>query len=303
MISYKNNNYTVNLYFDGTKERIFDETPDPFFPESIDCKITNYCDAKCSFCHEESTIYGQHGDVNKLLSVLSELPAGIEIAIGGGSAQSHPQFNFFVESLANAGLIANLTINQKHLGQDFDKLKDLIINKKIYGVGISYNSSSYIEDIKKYLEISDNIVFHFILGINKLEDIDYLNNVCSSMGKKCKILFLGYKHFGFGINYYVKNSNIESNKKKWYQHLGKYFSNQNLVLSFDNLAIDQLNVKRFFTKEGWDIFYMGDEFTHSMYIDGVNQQYAPTSTESKINRVSFDEMTLINYFNKYRKRI
>lgn len=298
--SYKNGNYFVKIYDDGTKERIFDNTPEPEFPESIDCKITNFCDAKCSFCHESSTTDGVHGDINKIIEVFNDLPSGVEIAIGGGAAQSHPQFEYFVKTLSDKGLIPNLTINQKHISRDFDILKPLIENKNIYGVGISYNSNHYLKDIEKYLEISDNIVFHMILGINKLSDIDDLNSLCNKFNKKCKVLLLGYKNFGFGINYYLKNSTIESNKKQWYMYLPKYFNSN--VISFDNLAIQQLNVKRFFTKEGWDCFYMGDEFTHSMYVDGVEQKYSPSSTVDKSKRVSFDDMSLLSYFSNYRSR-
>lgn len=302
MISYNNGNYLVKIYSDGTKERIYEGTAEPDFPESIDCKITNYCDAKCSFCHEGSTIEGVHGDIDVLLNTLNILPPGVEIAIGGGSAQSHPDFSKFVKTLSDRQLIPNLTINQKHLNKDFELLKPLIINKNIYGVGISYTSESYIEDIKKYLEISDNIVFHFILGINKIQDMYILNNICLSMNKKFKVLLLGYKHFGFGINYYIKNKNIDSNIKKWYQQLSKFFKEKNMVISFDNLAISQLKLKRFFTEEGWNKFYMGDEFTHSMYIDGVEQTYAPSSTEDKANRKSFQDMDLVTYFKTYRKK-
>ena len=42
---YQNGNYVVKLYGDGTKEKITSE--DSFrasFPDSIDLKITNYCD-------------------------------------------------------------------------------------------------------------------------------------------------------------------------------------------------------------------------------------------------------------------
>lgn len=66
------------------------------------------------------------------------------------------------------------------------------------------------------------------------------------------------------------------------------------VLSFDNLGIEQLNVKRFFTESGWNKFYMGDDFCFTMYIDAVKQEFAPTS-RSKF-RKSFSEYTLEEFF-------
>jgi len=56
--SYQNGNTLVNLYNDGTKTREYEGEPKPVFPESIDVKITNYCDAGCTFCHEKSTRLG-----------------------------------------------------------------------------------------------------------------------------------------------------------------------------------------------------------------------------------------------------
>lgn len=58
-------------------------------------------------------------------------------------------------------------------------------------------------------------------------------------------------------------------------------------------------MKRFFTDDGWKILYMGDDFTHSMYVDGVTQMYAPTSTN--MERVPFDQMYLLDYFQKYHQ--
>ncbi|MCK9470133.1 MAG: polymorphic toxin-type HINT domain-containing protein [Bacilli bacterium] len=48
---YKNGNYTVTLFSDGTKIR--ENDLDHFradFPESMDLKITNKCDMGCIFC-------------------------------------------------------------------------------------------------------------------------------------------------------------------------------------------------------------------------------------------------------------
>ena len=60
---YINGNYTIKLYDDGTKERIYDSDPCPIFPESMDVKITDYCDANCQFCfHPESNVLTLNGN-------------------------------------------------------------------------------------------------------------------------------------------------------------------------------------------------------------------------------------------------
>ena len=96
---YKNGNTTVTIMNDGTKIREYENTAKIVHPESIDIKITDYCDMGCSYCHESSTTKGIHGDLNKLLEVISELPAGIELAIGGGNPLSHPNHVEFLQEL------------------------------------------------------------------------------------------------------------------------------------------------------------------------------------------------------------
>ncbi len=53
---YKNGNYTVSLFDEGTKIRRNDlDNFTPEFPECIDFKITDYCDMNCPFCFTENT--------------------------------------------------------------------------------------------------------------------------------------------------------------------------------------------------------------------------------------------------------
>jgi hypothetical protein len=297
---YDNGNTQVVLYEDGSKERSFEGIAQPEHPESLDVKITNYCDAGCSYCHEQSTKLGQHGNLKELGDVLSILPAGVEIALGGGNPLAHPELIAFLERLKAQGLVTNITINQKHLKPFKDLILSLISQDLVKGVGISYSSSAYLGDIVPILMASTNVVFHMIMGINSVEDVEELRLFCQDYDRECKVLVLGYKTFGFGINYYLKNKKIEDNKYRWYTQLATFFKRKDLVLSFDNLAIDQLKLRRYFTEEGWKTFYMGDDFVFTMYIDGVEQHFAPTSTSN--SRVSFQESTLLDYFQRNRKQ-
>jgi len=52
------------------------------------------------------------------------------------------------------------------------------------------------------------------------------------------------------------------------------------VISFDNLAIEQLNVHRLMSKNQWDQFYMGDDGQYTFYVDLVDQKFARNSCES-----------------------
>lgn len=289
---YKNGDYDFTIYSDGTLVRETNvENPKVAHPSSIDVKITDYCDMGCTYCHESSTTKGVHADLNELLKVISELPSGVELAIGGGNPLSHPDLIEFLKALKLKGIIANITINQGHLKTYQSMIRYLIKDELVKGVGISITNNNF-SYIKPLLEITDNIVYHLIAGVNKVEVVESLIEL-----GKCKILVLGYKLFGFGIKYHSKE--VDDELKKWYKHLPNFICK--CTLSFDNLAIEQLKVKRLFTHEGWNKFYMGDDFCFTMYIDAVKQEYAPTSRSNK--RKSFKEYSLTDYFIQERNKL
>lgn len=287
MISYQNGNTFVSISEDGTKIRTYEGKPSIVHPESIDVKITDYCDMNCEYCHESSTVKGIHGDLSKLLSVISNLPAGVELAIGGGNPLSHPKLIEFLTTLKAKGIVANITINQGHLKKYQELIESLICLDLVKGVGISITSNNFTY-IKPLIKLTNNIVYHVIAGVNDVSVIERLIELHSK--GKCKILILGYKQFGFGLKFY--NPEIEANIKRWFMYLPQYANKT--VLSFDNLAISQLNVKRFFTESGWNKFYMGNDFCFTMYIDAVKQEFAPTSRSDF--RKSFNEYSLGEFF-------
>ena len=93
-----------------------------------------------------------------------------------------------------------------------------------------------------------------------------------------KVLLLGYKDLQRGINYHKQHDEfIKNNTKYLFDNLDEiktYFK----VLSFDNLAIEQLDVKRLLTQEEWDEFYMGDDGKVTYYVDMVERKFAQSST-------------------------
>ena len=59
------------------------------------------------------------------------------------------------------------------------------------------------------------------------------------------------------------------------------------VCSFDNLALQQLNVESLVDRDTWDTYYMGDDGTTTFYVDLVSMEYAKSST-------SLDRKLIIN---------
>ena len=261
---YKNGNYQVTLYPDGTKIK---QTEDDFFradfPDSIDLKITNYCDLNCPMCHEKSTKRGKHANLNQ--PFLDTLQSGTELAIGGGNPLSHPEILPFLQNLKNKGIICNLTVNEKHFLQNKTLLQKLINARLIYGLGISLNLID--EQTLNFAKKNKNVVFHVINGL--FNGYDKLAN------KGFKILILGYKTFGRGKDYYSKQIADKMAMEK--QNIKRLF-NKFKVVSFDNLALEQLDIKSLVSSEEWDSFYMGNDGEASMYIDLVKEQFALSST-------------------------
>ena len=65
------------------------------------------------------------------------------------------------------------------------------------------------------------------------------------------------------------------------------------VISFDNLSLNQLEVKRLLTPNQWEEFYGGDDGTFTFFINLVEGYFAKNSlSEVKypINDLSMDEM-------------
>jgi len=218
---------------------------------------------------------------------------------GGGAAQSHPELIPFLNALKNQGLIANMTINQKHFRKDKDIITKIVSEKLIRGIGVSYSDPKYLTDIEPVINLTNDMVFHVIMGINSVEVIDELQSFCDKNNKPCKVLVLGYKTYGLGKPYYELNKeSIEENKLQWYRRLALKFKEPNLTLSFDNLAIKQLNLKRFFTDKAWNKFWMGKEGSHTSYLDAVKQEYAICSIDP--NRVSWNDTDLFSFFQNIK---
>lgn len=271
---YLNGNVTVTLFDNGTKIQEWDdnEGAHPDYPNSMDIKITDYCDAGCKWCHEKSTIKGKHADLEYLLEIIQDLPKGTELAIGGGNPLSHPGLVPFLISCKSLGLIPNLTVNYKHACQVkyTDLINKLLDNNLIYGLGISILDNFVEYDITKFNK-KDNIVYHVIAGVN---DLSILDKIKESSVKKC--LILGYKNYGRGENYL--SPEVVSNLSNWIDNLGQYI--KKIHLSFDNLALKQLNIKQYLTEDEWSRFYCGTDGAFTMYIDAVEQKYAMNSTNS-----------------------
>ena len=291
-VRYQNGNYTVTINTqNGTKIR--ENDLDFFradFPESMDIKICNKCDMGCPQCHENSTPDGKCGDIMSE-SFIDKLHPYTELAIGGGNPLEHPSLVPFLEKCQRLNLIPSMTVNQMHFMKHKNFLKALIDKKLIYGLGISlvYITDEFIEMVKEF----PNAVIHIINGIVHPVQLEALAN------NGFKILILGYKEFRRGeVLYKSQPQTIEDVKAMLYHALPKIIEeNWFDVVSFDNLAIKQLDAQRLMSAEDWDQFYMGDDGSATMYVDMVSREFAKSSTSTERYPLEDDIVTM---FEKIR---
>lgn len=304
IVTYQNGNYTVVLNLDnGSKTR--ENGLDFFradFPEAADICCTRFCTVGCKFCHEDASADGKAGDImgedfQKLLYSFHEYT---ELSLGGGTITTHPDLIPFLRKCKELNLIPNITVHQFEFMKNQELIEQLVNEKLVYGIGVSLVDPlqpKFLKTISKY----SNLVLHVINGVVTMDTLRALKS------RNLKILILGYKTVRRGEEYVKEDwaKELVSNKQKAiYDNLErmineKWFS----VISFDNLAISQLEPKRLMSKEDWNTMYMGEDYGNmssaSMYIDAVEMKFARNSCDVN-NRYDVGNKTVTEMYQFLR---
>lgn len=292
-MKYRNGNAVVTLDLrDGT--RII-EYPDnePLTldtPLNIDIRVSTQCPygydtvtkkSTCAFCHESALVNGVECHYGVLQQVLmdAKLPRGTEIALGVNEVTDN--LVQFVKNLYRLGLVVNITMNERYILQYGDTgLKQML--SYVFGLGISYRSLQGCLSLPDWIADYPHTVIHVINGIDNFDDVKELSV------KYHKLLVLGEKDFGFNRGKVNLDTLEHKQWKSNIMQLTKIFD----IVSFDNLGLQQLEIRGKITDEEYKSFYQGE---HSMYINAVEQYFAPSSrTRNNIKR--FDETDLRSYF-------
>lgn len=321
-LKYFNGNYFVELHSDGTKiKRALrkGEEFSPEFPDSIDLKITDRCDIGCKFCHESSTTAGKKFNLTNTIQLLNKLPkCGIEVAIGGGDVFTCPSdLSLLVDWLLKNNFSPRLTLNYQSLVRWINTRKDsaiigsMLSNMSRGAVGISLTDipedfEDHLGLIYKFID-GERVVFHIIAGIFPPDKILKLKEIVED--KSCytsKILILGYKSFGRAQGTTVDLVDWKKSIKQIIYDLRTNYigtREEEIILGFDNLALEQLDIESSVFKEDWAKLYNGDEFTSSMYVDAVEETFAPTSRSPLTEREKWCDYntSIVDYFKKKHK--
>lgn len=285
LYSYHNLDSFVQIYEDGTKVR--QSVGNRMIqPESIDLKITNQCNRKCSFCAENSCPTGLHANYETVLDLVDCLAPGTEIAIGGGNALLFPELKYLLNLFHSKGLISNLTVHETDFVEKIDEIRNYMSSGLIMGLGVSASASYFFPNqgfspevgcLIKTLPYPQNVVIHLIAGLSTIEQI------LSFSDYGYKVLVLGYKKLGRGKAFYNDESeNTNSTITDLKNKIPFLLNNAKNIISFDNLAIKQLDVMRWLKHEGMQDLYMGEDGKYSMFVDAVEMKYAKSSCHKRL---------------------
>ena len=163
-----------------------------------------------------------------------------------------------------------MTVNQIHFIQHFDKLLEWKYRKLIWGLGVSLKEASK-QLVDKLNNFGSDAILHTITGIITKDDIEYLSD------RNIKLLVLGFKLSGRGKDYYNVNGNVIARNIGWLKQNIINIIPKFRVISFDNLALEQLDIKKQISNNQWNNIYMGDDGEFTFYIDLVKGTYAKNS--------------------------
>lgn len=248
------------------------------FPLNCDMNISLRCENGCAFCYEGCTKNGKEADIKKYIndknSFLYSLHEGTELALNGNEPL-HKDLNLLLDFCKDRNIFANLTVNENTLLKHKQELEQMLDNRLIHGIGIS--PTTYSNEMIEFCKSHSTAVIHTIAGITTKEQYEKL------MDKDLKILILGYKTFGKGIQFKSEHDESIRNNINDLKLAVSDYVNHFKVVSFDNLAIEQLNPRSFLTEKQWNEFYRGDDGHHTLYIDLVNETFAKNSIQARTN--------------------
>ena len=115
-------------------------------PETIDVKITDWCNFGCDFCYMSSTKKGKHAPPELIENIITGFDQSpYQIAFGGGEPCAHPEFPHILKTTAKVGSVPNYTTAGHIFREDVIKAT----NEDCGGVAITYHAWA---GLKKFVE-------------------------------------------------------------------------------------------------------------------------------------------------------
>lgn len=299
--SYKNGNYNIAIYNDGTKVR---ETEGdafiPSFAEKINLKITEKSDPACPWYHpevkegENQAALMAENEIETVHKYIKSLRPFTEVTINGNDL-SNPEILALLVYLRKKRVISNILVSQENFVNNYHRILGWTERKLIYGLEVSLENSEDPEFLQK-IQCFYSPTIHVMSGIFTGDDLDNL------AGKNLKI-------FVHGFNKDLVREEIDPQdiiyNEEWLEDAIKTeFPDAFFSVTFDKLAIEQLHVKETLSedsKDPWDEFYIRPEEDFDLCIDAVNNVFYSISDQS--DKKPVEDKLADRMFRELRKRL
>ena len=218
--------------------------PEPLWsehgPELLDISITNYCEKGCTFCYRSSSVKGEHinlADYAIILKQASEIGV-LQIALGGGNPNQHPDFIKILCMTREAGIIPSYTTNGEGLTEGI-----LDATAKYCGaMAISYYPSNGMGFYERLFDLTQNkgikTNLHVIISRENLDAIEeLLDDSPKWLDYVNAIVFLNYKPVGRGKSG-TEKVNVSDERAK---HLFNKLTKIDRKIGFDSCSISGIS--------------------------------------------------------------
>lgn len=196
---YQDSNYII--LFDKESGKLIRQginDIEPFWnvagPELLDISITNYCEKMCDFCYRASNrdgIFMSLDDYKHIIKQAAEIGV-LQIALGGGNPNHHPDFIKILEITRKYNIIPSYTTNGEGMFQEIYKAT----REYCGAVAVSwyYPYKHALDVIKVCREMGIKVNIHFMLNTHTIKEAIYLLEKCEDLLKSINaIIFLNYK--------------------------------------------------------------------------------------------------------------
>lgn len=264
---------------DGTKIRLaWGSYEKATWPELVDIKITDYCPIGCSFCYQDSTLFGKHASWDNLLFIVEELAKHkvFECALGGGETTDHPRFIELLREFRRVGVVPNFTTKvPAAVRRMWPEIQDLI-------GGFAYSAETAGQVISaaklfKGVVPPDAVSLHYVMGLGDRDHFEEYLRAANGVGYR--VTLLGYKTTGRG-------KDVVPHAYPWWVETVSFLVDEGVCpnLSIDTpLAADYdglmpIPSTHYHTREG----------AFSMYVDAVALTMGASSFDEKEILQPFD---------------
>lgn len=167
-------------------------------PETVDVKVTDWCNAGCSYCYQSSTTAGKHAPRELMERIFTLKHAPYQIAFGGGEPTAHPDFPWFLSYTRKKGTVPNYTTAGHILREDVFKAT----NDYCGGVALTYHAfkgPQYFREV--YDTWRSKLGPHVLLNVHVIADdrvAQSLDELASKGLRDLNIVLLAYYPVGRG---------------------------------------------------------------------------------------------------------